>query len=275
MPTPRSVAAGIIEVSSGRDAEILQAIEELDRIVDGVVPAGEVTLPGRPAPLRALENLWLTRRTLGSVHHLMAFTVTGKDRDRTEDAAVLVRRLVELFADTLWMTDWDDVSADDQALRSVLADLDERRKALEFVIEMDRDPAPVEQAKQELQEQAAQMEEIKKTLAEAGAPTTPRASTFDILKKIDLGLAFYWRHESDVAHGGLIGRSLQRSETFDTGADAPPWRRTQVLATALAVATDIALRCVRLMEIEPEIEAELRERVKPLIDRARQQREDR
>lgn len=55
-------------MSSERDVAILQAIEELDRILGGVIAAGEVTVPARPAALRALENLWLARRTLGSVH---------------------------------------------------------------------------------------------------------------------------------------------------------------------------------------------------------------
>ena len=62
-----------------------------------------------PAPGRArlVENLWLARRTFSTIHFLMLNTAgsTTPAGDFTEDAGVLMRRLLELFAQTSWLTD--------------------------------------------------------------------------------------------------------------------------------------------------------------------------
>jgi hypothetical protein len=229
--------------------DLLRRIEALDELIGETFPAGQLEMPGRPGALRAIENLWLARRTLGSVHHLMAFTITGKDRDRTEDAAVLTRRLLELLSDTYWMTDWDETDPDHQALRSLLAEFDERRKKLQFIESIGSDDEAIERARAELENQQEDVNLIKEELEGNGAPTTPRANTFDILNRVSPSLAFYWAFESDVAHGGMVGRNLQRTEDIDIGAEAPDWRRVQILETALAAVADVFIRTVRLCEM--------------------------
>ena len=63
-----------------------------------------VVAPGRA---RLVENLWLARRTYSTVHFLMFHTAnsTTPAGDFTEDAGVLMRRLLELLAQTSWLTD--------------------------------------------------------------------------------------------------------------------------------------------------------------------------
>jgi hypothetical protein len=229
--------------------ELLEAIESLDTVIGETFPAGALQVVNRPAAIRSIENLWIARRTLGSIHHLMAYTVTGKDRDRTEDAAVLVRRLLELLADTFWLTDWDETSPDDQALRSLLGDYDERRKKLEMIQRMESGTRAAEKATASLAEQANDVAFIAEELEANGAPTSIRASTFDILYRVKPSLAFYWRFESDVAHAGMVGRNLQRTKEIDIGADAPGWRRNLVLETSLAATADLFVTAIRLHEL--------------------------
>lgn len=63
-----------------------------------------------PAPGRArlVEDLWLARRTYSTVHFLMLHTAksTTTAGDFTEDAGLLMRRLLELLAQTSWLTDY-------------------------------------------------------------------------------------------------------------------------------------------------------------------------
>ncbi|MDF1595726.1 MAG: hypothetical protein P1T08_06475 [Acidimicrobiia bacterium] len=65
-----------------------------------------VLAPGRA---RLTENLWLARRTYSTVHFLMHHTdtVDTPAGDFTEDAGVLMRRLLELLAQTSWLTDYE------------------------------------------------------------------------------------------------------------------------------------------------------------------------
>lgn len=245
--------------------ELLESIESLDALIGETFPAGTFEVVARPGALRSIENLWLARRTLGSVHHMMLFTVTGNDRDRTEDAAVLVRRLLELLADTFWLTDWDETNPDHQALRSLLADYDERRKKLDLIGRLESDTELADRARGALVDQGEDVARIIEDLESSDAPTSMRANTFDILLRVKASLAFYWAFESDVAHAGMIGRNLQRTVDIDIGADAPPWRRNQILETALAAVADLFIRTIRLQELSDDHRAELEARVADLV----------
>lgn len=227
--------------------QLLERIEQLRKIFDEAFPGNALEVPNEPAPLRAVENLWMVRRTLGSVALLMRDTIRGDGEDRTEDAAVLVRRLMELFADTFWMTDYE-IDPDAQALRAILSELRETRKKCNRIVDLERSEDSVAQAKMKLDEIDGQEGEISRALGEARAPKTGRQNTTDILTNASPSLAFYYSFESDVAHGGVVGRQLQRDEEHDVGANASPERRRQVLAIALATTADTVIRGTRLLE---------------------------
>lgn len=71
------------------------------------VDVGGWTVIPAPGRGRLVENLWLARRTFSTIHFLMLNTAgsTTPAGDFTEDAGVLMRRLLELLAQTSWLTD--------------------------------------------------------------------------------------------------------------------------------------------------------------------------
>ncbi len=74
--------------------------------ISAVDVGGWAVIPA-PGLSRLVENLWLARRTFSTIHFLMLHTAVSKTPagDFTEDAGVLMRRLLELFAQTSWLTD--------------------------------------------------------------------------------------------------------------------------------------------------------------------------
>lgn len=95
----------------------LAAAVEIDESLRRAVTPEVLTIPAVdvggwaviPAPGRArlAENLWLARRTFSTIHFLMLHTAGSRTPagDFTEDAGVLMRRLLGLFAQTSWLTD--------------------------------------------------------------------------------------------------------------------------------------------------------------------------
>ncbi|MEX1093408.1 MAG: hypothetical protein WEF28_09650 [Acidimicrobiia bacterium] len=76
--------------------------------IPAVDVGGWATVPA-PDQARLVENLWLTRRTYSTIHFLMHSTAQAKTPagDFTEDAGMLMRRLLELRAQTSWLTDYE------------------------------------------------------------------------------------------------------------------------------------------------------------------------
>ncbi len=71
------------------------------------VDLGEWATISAPGRARLVEDLWLSRRTYSTIHFLMLHTskATSPAGDFTEDAGVLMRRLLELLSQTSWLTD--------------------------------------------------------------------------------------------------------------------------------------------------------------------------
>lgn len=227
-----------------------QAVQDLQSLIDLVDEAlpkgGEIEVPARPAPLRAVENIYLTRRTAGSIRRLMEGTVSGEDEDRTEDAALLVRRLLELLADTYWMTT-TDTDPDHQARRAMLKDLDEQAAKCKRIIETESTEESVGRAKTALERIEAETTEIEDDLVEAGLKARRKQPVAQILESHGKSLSFYWSFESDVAHAGVVGRGLQRDDSVDVGADAPEWRRALIIQTAFSASAEIFDRSFHLL----------------------------
>lgn len=235
--------------------ELRHAVEDLRHLielVDEAIPGGDLEVPRRPAALRAIENLYMARRTLGSIYRLILGTVDGEDEDRTEDSALLVRRLVEFLADTYWMTA-ADAAPDHQARRAMLNELDEHARKCRQTIDLSDDPKRTAEAEMALERTKTQISKISAQLAEDGIAVKRRPPIRDILHEQEPALAFYWSFEADVAHGGIIGRGLQRNEDFDVGAEAEPWRRAQVVQTAFSAAAEIFDRCLWLVGLSDEV----------------------
>ncbi len=284
-------------------ASLIPVLAELDELLGRLVPAGDITLRGvendelvawAPGPERALENLWLARRSLVSIHLLAQSTVRSA-ADHTEDIAVLGRRLLELLVQTIWLTDyaipsgltlpsapgsldpllsdgdpesWPDrltrtgfaaaVCAatewvDIQALRAQLAELNEQKKTGREIARS-YSGASRSEAERRLGMLCDQQRMIGLRLTDLGAPLTPRPDTTGILMRHAPHLVVLWRTESDVTHGGAVGRHLQRGGESgpDLGASAPPWRQVLVLIMTAEAIVGIASRALRILDIDAQ-----------------------
>lgn len=94
--------------------KLLPVLEGIDVEISKLLPAGEIDIEGaefgdfrvfKPGPFRAFENLVLARKSFTSLHALARLTIET-ERDHTEAIAVLTRRLIDLAAQTVWLTDY-------------------------------------------------------------------------------------------------------------------------------------------------------------------------
>ena len=213
----------------------IDAMKDLDDILNRVVPAGDIDAQG-PAQILALELFQIARRTFGTVHLIMDWSINFPDTDRTEDAAVLLRRLLELYARIAFVTS-DSGDRDANALRCELSDARRLKTAHQDVLAASADPGHGARYRETLLEIAAIEDEL--TARTGQAKRAP--ATTDILREIGSGHLLLWRQSSDVAHGGIMGRALQR-EDLTVGTPADGERRRFVMDTAIAVMADTA-RC--------------------------------
>lgn len=146
--------------------------------------------------------------------------------DHTEDAAVLLRRLLELLATTTWVLQ-DESEVDIRALRVELAGVREQQRMAQQLIDLG---APNAQTRMENVNRNEEW--VNQELASRGAPPQERPRITQMMDTIELKLRLAYAVESSVAHFGLIGRTLQR-DGVALGADARPWRRAQVATNAL------------------------------------------
>ena len=219
---------------------MLERMRELDGIVGSMFPSGEMGATGLGEQY-VVELSTIARRTFGSVSLLLEWSLVSGETDRTEDAAVLVRRLLEILARMIFVVDQGD-SPDVQAMRCEYADLTKQEKAQREVLKMSDTPAHQVEHDQllgGLKAIVAQLEEDTGTAKRA-------PNTLDILKKADPALAVLWRHDSDVVHFGSIGRSYQR-RGLTLGTPAAPERQAMVGDLAIAFMGHIAKLRAKLL----------------------------
>ena len=238
-------AAGIVD-----DLQIrLDAMQSLDEILGRVLPTGSVDVDG-PAQAFATELFLIARRTFGTIRLIMDWTINSADTDRTEDAAALLRRLLELYARAAFVVadseDWDA-----NALRCELSAARDLEVAMRDVLEASTDGEHARRHAEMLSEIADMEKELVLRVGEAKkAP-----STTDILRKIGYEHVLLWRQSSDVLHAGVVGRALQR-DGLTLGVPATPERQLFVMDTAMAVMGDLARCWVRIFgEDQTELEA--------------------
>ena len=113
---------------------LLSWMMRLDEVMGTLLPTGSnVTVDGY-AQANVTESYFLARRTFGSTFLLMDWTVRTTDTDRTEDAAVLVRKVLELLARCAFIfgreSAGDRLSQDLRAARAELFDVRQHLVAL-------------------------------------------------------------------------------------------------------------------------------------------------
>jgi hypothetical protein len=236
----------------------------------------------RPGEARLVEDLWLARRTFSTLAFLMARTAGANTEasDFTEAAGTLLRRLLELLAQVVWLTDmeppdglvlptpvgnheslvtiaqahgWDESVVyaiglagaidwiDLQALRSELYEVKRQQTLGQTLVSIGGQDL--------LHVLGAQEAMIMARLDEASAPTTPRYDTTSLLTVLGPHEVLAYRLESDGAHGGRLGRLFQRGGEGQPmlGAFAPEWRRMFVIEMANVVMIEIARRSLQTL----------------------------
>jgi len=238
---------------------LLQDVESFFDVLAKAIPPGDITVDRRPAPVRILENVALAQRTMASVHVLMSATVDNDDYDGTEDATVLVRRLLELLADTYWITEMGD-DPDVQALRSELGDLCGQYELASKYLPADELQEERAEREQQLAEIADQIEQVRSQLKAAGRQPKRRQNVTQILEEKDSAQAHYWAFESNVAHLGVLGRAFQRNG-LELGSEAEEWRRRQVVEMALAIIAEIGGMSMKVIGTPDSLQDEYRSAV--------------
>jgi len=94
-------------VAAVRIDEALRRAATPEVLTIPAVEVGEWATISAPGRARLVEDLWLARRTYSTIHFLMLHTSAAETPagDFTEDSGVLMRRLLELLAQTSWLTD--------------------------------------------------------------------------------------------------------------------------------------------------------------------------
>lgn len=228
--------------------ELLDWMKRLDEAMDAVVARGDhVTVVGE-SQADVTESFFLARRTFGSVFILMDWSLRTTDTDRTEDAALLTRKLLELYSRVVFIAQGGTAGNERniRAMRFVLSDTKQHVKMLEAALAM----SGREDHRKTLAEWQASAEVLEVQIDAAGS-TTAQPNTHDILLSVSRGHALTWREFSDVAHGGVMGRAYQRDElTF--GVPATSERQDRVMQTALAIMGEIWIVWADVMTLTSE-----------------------
>ena len=156
----------------------------LDEILWRLLPGSSIDIEG-PAQALVTELFLIARRTFGTVHLIMDWSINVADPDRTEDAAALLRRLLDLYGSVAFvLADSDDW--DTNALRCELGAARNLEVAMRDVLEAKTDESHTERHA-ELLGEIAEIEEL--LVARVGeAKQVP--STTDIFKKIGYDHSF-------------------------------------------------------------------------------------
>ncbi len=253
------------------------------------VPAVEVDGSAVLAPgkMRLIEDVWLARRTFSAIHYLMEATnrATTPAADFTESAAVLVRRLLELLAQTSWLTDYDPPPGigfpaplgnpdemsemlpsmeepqrshmiaylasvrdwiDVQAMRAQRSELTQQRKTVAALT------GDAERQQTELRDLSALDDAIVSRLDSIGVETSERHDNVSILRRMRPDYVVLYRYESDVTHAGAIGRTHQRGRDDEPmlGAPATANRRRMVIDSAISAVLEIARRALWALDAD-------------------------
>ncbi len=217
---------------------LLVAADDLVEVVRRVPPPG--WLPKGHGDALSAELVTMATRSLTS-STLLIFETFESERDHTEEAATLTRKLLEIFALMVWIAERGP-SADVQALMIELADAHDLLKGARDVAIAYGSGAEDPRLKN-LEQQVGAIEEALKS---EGAPVKERESTFDILKKVDIDYAIRWRYKSYVVHVGVVGRALQRKD-LALGAPADMERRVNVLSLGISLLGSIAERAISVL----------------------------
>lgn len=220
--------------------ETLEAMQQLDEILGRILPTGGIDLEGQ-AQVLATEYLVIARRTFGTIRLIMGWTIVLGETDCTEDAAVLMRRIYELYARVAFIVS-ESSDHDGNALRIELDVERESEKAMRDIPEESRDSSHAERHEQ----CKARIEAIKRELEARFVEAKPVPRMYDIFKKIAPERVLLWRHVSDVAHANAVGRSLQRVENT-LGTPASPERMRDIMDWSNMAMGDLARCWARIM----------------------------
>lgn len=248
-----------MSVSTGEstDQEVLDLLELAERLaslLDEVPLDGNLDVEPTASRIRVLENLLIAARGLQSVCVLIATSLNGQRKDLTESAAVMVRQIVELYGETLWMMGKNGAEADGRALRAELSNTREISKKVDKMVAGDPGfpVSDVELARKKLSELETEEASLKDAIQVYGLKPKGRPDMTSVLTKSPTpGLAFYWSYQSDVAHGGSMARNRSRVTPFEIEAGASPTRRAELLSVSITAAghlLDLALTLVILPE---------------------------
>jgi hypothetical protein len=234
------------------DPRLLVAVDAVIDLLNRHTPRKP---PGTVATRRAAETVIATRQLLTSVGALL----TGDPSDEFLGLAVINRQLLELHADMIWIVDRPvniplDLAGyyeserfhDSQADRSLLDDLRDFRTALLAALERSPDSPRADEGRKSLADLPVAIAELTRRLETAGAPTSPRPTTTEILSSLD-DAAFVWRYESDAAHFGFVSRKLLYNNDQTAYASPQPWRKAQLACSAISLAVLVLRRFVRLL----------------------------
>jgi len=221
---------------------LLDSAEEIHRLAMDSIP--DSLPPGGWAYTLLAEYLMVAKRSLTSIEVLMERTF-NTERDHTEDAASLQRKLIEIQALVRYVADMGE-DPDIQALRVELKEARAQQRTQEELsrAQVTRGGLPVNPDQLDLVRSFPAV--IEDELRQRGAEPKNAENLTDIMKQIDPGMLYRWQYESSVSHGGLRGRGLQRQGTT-IGVDARPTRQADVFVASIAGFGFLAARVVRFL----------------------------
>lgn len=181
------------------------------------------------------EFFTVASNTTASIILLMK-AAFGTAANHTESAAVLSRRLIEVFAVVAWIAEVPE-EADVRALRVELKAVQRLRETGEAMI-----PLVASIGHYDMEEIGATESGLIREIEKRGQLASPRPGYLTMLKGKPQLQARY-RFESGAAHAELIGRVLQRPGGV-LGAPAERYRQAEVLALSIPLYVAIARICL-------------------------------
>lgn len=213
--------------------DLLTEAEESVRLAWSALPPKD-KFADYAKPLIA-EFFTVASNTTASIILLMkaAFGTAG---NHTESAAVLSRRLIEIFALVAWITEDPDES-EVRALRVEFRAIQRLRETGEAMIPLVASIGHYDIAEIDSTEQG-----LVREIERRGHAAKPRPSYLSMLEGKPQLRARY-RFESGATHAELVGRVLQRPGGV-LGAPAEGYRQAEVLALSVPLYTSIARLCL-------------------------------
>lgn len=240
---------------------LLPLVQELAQCFAHIPFDGTLDVEETPSTVRVLEDARMAQSTLQGVHTLLAASMREDELDATEPASLLVRQLVELYADVHWIGRTENGATPDiQALRAELSDARKMWKMLKKMSDRAEgfDTGRAARATEKRDEYEKEIEELQKAIQEQGGRPRGTPSITDLL--VESGhseLAFYWSYQSNVAHGESLARNRGRDHPLMVEVGPSMARRSELLSMALVVAGLILEGAIDLLSLSGDARAAL------------------